>query len=209
MNANGNGCACSISTPAPSPALEDRELTVLAELASDCDSTVAFQGLRRKLGIHQQALARTLRRLERYGLVQRSDGGYRATCEGCLAAKDRVPRANHRTVPVVQALLPPHVTPEAVVAHLSRRWFRGLRWYGLASLPGEVTLTWLTDPANAAVRLRIEGASVALEAEDRGGARDGFLAARAVLSALTELYGLQPAEEEPVHACGVSAGFAA
>lgn len=178
--------APAASSP-PSPALEDRERSVLAELAREVDAWVSFQGLRRQLGVHQQALARTLRRLEQAGLVAHAAKGYQLTDAGFAAL--RVEGARPPTapvIPVVQALLPPHVPPASVAAQLSRRWFGGLRWYGMSEGPGETVLHWMADRAR--VTVRVASGSVTLEVED-GGDERAFAATRPLLQALAELYG--------------------
>lgn len=179
------------------PALAEREIAVLGELGRDGDARVAFQGLRRRLDLHQEALARTLRRLEREGLVAKDEKGYRLTDAGfgALAGRPRTAPPPKEVLPLVQALLPPHVAPDAVADLLSRRWFRGLRWYGQSDGPGETTLTWLVDGSNTVVRVRLAGASFVLEVEGAtANDRRAYAAARGLLAALAELYGL-PADE--------------
>ncbi|HET6405791.1 MAG TPA: MarR family transcriptional regulator [Candidatus Thermoplasmatota archaeon] len=176
------------AAPSPSPALEERERSVLAELAREVDAWVTFQGLRRQLGVHQQALARTLRRLEQAGLVAHAGKGYQLTDAGFSALRgDRAAAPSRPVLPVVHALLPPHVAPEAVARQLSRRWFGGLRWYGQSEGPGETSLHWMAERTRVTVRVSPGG--VTLEVEDTGDAR-AFAAARPVLAALAELYGV-------------------
>lgn len=209
------------AAPAPSPPLEERERSVLAELAREAtarrrgssraaalefDAWVTFQGLRRQLGVHQQALARTLRRLEQHGLIAHAGKGYQLTDAGFLALRSARPATEARpAIPVVHALLPPHVQPDAVASQLSRRWFGGLRWYGQSEGPGETSLHWMADldaPAGASgsslaspaaaktrVSVRVGGGRITLEVEDTGDAR-AYAAARPVLAAISELYGL-------------------
>ncbi|HEV8361159.1 MAG TPA: MarR family transcriptional regulator [Candidatus Thermoplasmatota archaeon] len=187
----------------------ERDVAVLSELAREGEARVAFQGLRRRLELHQEALSRTLRRLEQDGLVARDEGGYKLTEAGFGALQGkRVAEFKAPAVPVVQALLPPHLSPDAIASHLSRRWFRGLRWYGQAEAPGELTLTWLAEPGNAKVRVRVAGSTLTLEVEGANGT--GFPAARSVLAALAELYGLDGGEGHGMAgAYGAAAGFAA
>jgi DNA-binding MarR family transcriptional regulator len=190
-------------------ALEDREVAVLRELGVDSETRVAFQGLRRRLELHQEALSRTLRRLERDGLVDRGQGGYRLTEQGFAALRGAPQGPARETLTVVQAVLPPNVGPGGVLQHLGRRWFRGLRWYGQAEAPDETTLTWLAEPGNAKVRVRVAGGTLTLEVEVMpGDAPRSLGAARGVLAALAELYGLGE-EPGPAGAFGASAGFAA
>jgi DNA-binding HxlR family transcriptional regulator len=172
--------------------LDERELAVVAALRAE--ERTAFQGLRRKLGLHQQALTRTLRRLERQGVVERDARGYALTAQGKSAVKAIVPLATARKnvdlLPVLQALLPPTVTADDVAERLARRWFRDLRWYGRSdATPGEVALSWLTVDTGALVRVRFAHGMAVLEVELAPGERlDRFPAAQAVLKALSELY---------------------
>jgi DNA-binding MarR family transcriptional regulator len=176
------------------PALDSRELDVVAELARSEEGRTAFQGLRRRLGLHQQALTRTLRRLERQGIVDRSDQGYSLTVQGQAAIRGQLPLlARGEMLPVLQALLPPSVTPTDVADHLARRWFRDLRWYGRQDGPGEVTLSWLTLDRGTLVRVRFARGMAVLEVEMGPGEKlDAFPAAQAVLKAIAELYAVAP-----------------
>lgn len=207
------GREASLDEGATTSQLEDRERAVLAELAREGEARVAFQGLRRRLELHQEALARTLRRLERDGLVAHDDKGYKLTEQGFAALRGLALHHGRREVlPVLQAVLPPQVTAESVAEHLAHRWFRGLRWYGQSEAPGETTLTWLAEPGNGLVRVRVTGGTLSLEVE-MAPASPGrsFAAARSVLSALAELYGLAPDAPDVASAgaYGDGAGFAA
>ena len=173
------------------PAIEDRERSVLAELAREVDAWVTFQGLRRQLGVHQQALARTLRRLEADGLVAHDGKGYQLTDRGATALQGHAfPRPAAAPLPVLEALLPPHVGAGDVAAQLSRRWFGGLRWYAQSEGPGETVLHWMTESGKGRVTVRVHGGALTLEVQaDPSDATGGFSAARPVLAALAELYG--------------------
>ena len=184
----------------PAAPLEPREREVLAELARDADASVSFQGLRRQLGLHQQALTRTLRRLEAAGLVAREEPrGYHLTDTGMRALSARLgERASHAPhhVTLVHALLPPHVSGGAVSAQLARRWFGGLRWHGQAQGPGETSLHWVTEPGKNRVTVRVSDGSVRLEADvPAQDAARVYAAARPVLAAIAEIYGV-PEERE-------------
>lgn len=182
------GASTSHALSAPAPALEAREQSILSELGREVDQQVSFQGLRRQLGVHQQALARVLRRLESQGLVAHVEKGYQLTDAGHAALRGAGRRETHAALPLLQALLPPHVQPQDVAAQLSRRWFGGLRWYGQSEGPGETSLHWIAGKAR--VTVRISPGSVLLEVEEAGqDATLAFAAARPVLAALAELYG--------------------
>ena len=171
--------------------LDDREFDVLAELARQEAGRTAFQGLRRSLGLHQQALTRTLRRLERQGVVEHDEQGYALTGQGHAALRGRAPLATRRgeVLPLLQALLPPSVTAEDGAERLARRWFRDLRWYGRADGASGTTLSWLTVDRGLLVRVRFQAGMAVLEVEVPPGQRlEAFPAAQAVLRAISDLY---------------------
>lgn len=196
------------------PHLEERERTVLAELAREVDAWVSFQGLRRQLRVHQQALVRTLRRLQQDGLVAHDGKGYQLTDKGVAALRGHAPaRAASEAAPapvtLLEALLPPHAGPGDVAAHLSRRWFGGLRWFGQSEGPGETALRWVAEQGGARVTVRVSAGAVTLEVapDASGDPARGFHLARPVLAALAEVYGMPP--RGPLHAYGGGPGFVA
>lgn len=173
------------------PPLEDREVSVLMELAWENEARVAFQGLRRRTGLHQQILTRTLRRLETAGLLEHEPHGYSLTEQGWSALVGRrFWERRPETLTLLQALLPPDVAHGRVVERLARRWFKGLHWYGEAHGPGETALLWLTERDNALVTVRLSGGMLTLESEVAEGAdaARSFPAARSLLAELAEVY---------------------
>ena len=150
---------------ATSASLRDRERLVLSELARDAQAQVAFQGLRRRLGLHPQALVRTLRSLESSGFIRRDSDGYRLAAPGAEALGARPAPIPPSLRPVFAAVLPNHVTSDRIVERLARRWFNGLRWYGLVATPREQVLTWLTESEGSVVQLRLADGMLGLEAE--------------------------------------------
>jgi len=121
-------------SPDPTGGLDERILSTLQGL----QGRIAFSGLRRVLHAHPESLSRSLRRLEREGLVERSERGYRALGE--------VPRgtvsASTDLRPIAQVDLPPGAPPESVLGRLSGRWFGSLRWVGVVDGPSGRLLAW-------------------------------------------------------------------
>lgn len=114
--------------------LDERVLTTLQGLSG----RLAFNGLRRFLGTHPESLARSLRRLEREGLVERVDGGYRA-----LAPPPTVDGRSDRDLrSIARVDLPPGTSPRAFLGRLAGRWFGTLRWVGLLERPDGELLAW-------------------------------------------------------------------
>jgi hypothetical protein len=115
-------------------ALDDRILSALQGL----QGRVAFNGLRRKLGAHPESLARALRRLEREGLVERADGGYRSLTDASIP-----PTATPRDLRSIARIDVPHDLDEsAIFGRLAGRWFGSLRWVGVVEESGRRLMAW-------------------------------------------------------------------
>ncbi len=114
--------------------LDDRVIVALQEL----HGRIAFSGLRRALGAHPEALSRSLRRLEREGLIERSDAGYRAL----TPERPPDPTLAADLHPVARVELPIGATRESVLGRLSGRWFGSLRWVGVIDAPRGRLLAW-------------------------------------------------------------------
>src|SRR5438034_4522339 len=112
--------------------LRDHDREVLEFLSHDPDSQVAFQGLRRRLGIHPEQLSRALHRLADSELVERTDLGYRVSRRalGFLSPSSLKPVGPNATI--LQTSLPAHVDLRGLVGALRGTWIAPLRWYGLS-----------------------------------------------------------------------------
>lgn len=120
-------------SPARDPRVDDRVLTLLSE----SPGTIAFNGLRRALGVHPESLTRALRRLQREGSVVRAEGGY--------ALRDPLPGGREAPPPartVASLALPAGISRDAVMGLLAGRWFASLRWVGVYEHPGDPWLVW-------------------------------------------------------------------
>jgi DNA-binding HxlR family transcriptional regulator len=135
------------ASPFVSSRLDERVLTTLQGLPG----RIAFSGLRRVLGAHPESLARALRRLEREGLVERTEGGYRALT-GLPATGEDLTRELR---PIASIDLPLSTLPDSVLARLSGRWFGALRWVGVVDRPEERLLAWARRDGSGYVLLGI------------------------------------------------------
>ncbi len=152
--------------------LDDRVLGTLQELGG----LVTFSGLRRVLDAHPESLSRSLRRLEREGLVERADGGYRA-----LAGPGGVDLESVGELrPIAHLELPTGSGGEARLRSLAGRWFGSLRWVGEVVRPSGRLLAWARRDGAGLVMLRWDPGSITVlvpgtpeagdfaEAEDAG-----------------------------------------
>lgn len=134
--------------------LDERVLTTLQSLSG----RLAFSGLRRFLGTHPESLARSLRRLEREGLVERVDGGYRA-----LAPAPTVDSRSDRGLrSLAQVELPPGTSPRTILGRLAGRWFGTLRWVGLLERPDGELLAWARREGGGLVLLGVRARTLSV-----------------------------------------------
>lgn len=128
--------------------LDERVLSTLQGL----QGRIAFSGLRRVLHAHPESLSRSLRRLEREGLVERAAGGYRALAE--------LPRGLNSRPTELRAIahvdLPPGALADSVLGRLSGRWFGSLRWVGVVEGRTGRLLAWARRDGTGYVLLGIE-----------------------------------------------------
>jgi len=124
-------------------------------------SSLAFQGLKRKLGMHQETLSRALRRLESDNLVERTEDGYRLTQRGSeiIHVRDQPTKRSK----ILETYLPSDVPSSDVISRLKYSWFSTLRWLGSSGNNNESVLTWVTEDGSTQVRARFEGNRLSIE----------------------------------------------
>ena len=119
-------------------------------LSAESDSTYTFQGLKRRLGLHQEKLIRILRRLEDDNLVAKTEEGYRTL--------KQPRRGEHHLVggdPVIRGQLPPGIDSRVLLERIKGRWFKNFRWVGYANGRDELSLYWITEDNKFQVRIQL------------------------------------------------------
>lgn len=139
--------------------LREHDREVLEFLSSAPSSQVAFQGIRRRLGIHPEQLSRALHRLADDGLVERTDRGYRATAKALtVLSPDALSHVPEGLV-VLETYLPADVAVASLVNALHGRWFGPLRWFGFSEEGEDFRLWWSTEDNAIQLEVRLhEGA---------------------------------------------------
>src|SRR2546426_12282914 len=112
--------------------LRDHDREVLEFLSQDPSTQVAFQGLRRRLGIHPEQLSRALHRLAEDNLVERTELGYRVTSRALSVFSPGGLRSEEHGVTILQTYLPADLDLRALVQAVHGTWIGPLRWYGLS-----------------------------------------------------------------------------
>ena len=143
---------------------DKKVLSVLNQDNEVADNQYTFNGLARKLGMHQQSLARSLHRLETSGLVEKSQTGYKLSksLRSILVQKSRldleqlakkISKHNASFIQVLQLYIPSSIEVKEIVSKLVGKWFGNLRWMGLVEGDGGYVLQW-TD-GNSQINLKI------------------------------------------------------
>src|SRR5213596_895284 len=122
--------------------LREHDREVFEFLSQDPSSQVAFQGLRRRLGIHPEQLSRALHRLADDALVERTDVGYRVTPRALQVLSPGSQRPEEPGVTILQTYLPANLDLRGLVQALRGSWIGPLRWYGLSEFADGMRLAW-------------------------------------------------------------------
>jgi DNA-binding Lrp family transcriptional regulator len=122
--------------------LREHDREVLEFLSQDPSSQVAFQGLRRRLGIHPEQLSRALHRLADDDLVEHTELGYRVTPRAMEVLSPDTLRSEEPGVTILQTYLPANLDLRGLVQALRGAWVGALRWYGLSEFADGMRLAW-------------------------------------------------------------------
>lgn len=122
--------------------LPERDRAVLELLSETPSVLVGFQGLKRLSGLHPEQLTRVLRRLEREGLVIRTELGYRASAQARALFSPAPPSLDRPGVTVLRTYLPSLPDLRRLVKRLKGSWIGPLRWHGLEETPEGLRLIW-------------------------------------------------------------------
>jgi predicted transcriptional regulator len=157
--------------------LDERELEVLRFLSNEQNAHYSFQGLRRRLGLHQETLARTLKRLEDARAIERSPDGYALRSNGAsysfnVRTNQPVPK------PIIDAYLPSEVDVTVLFQKLRGRWFSNFRWLGYSRDGEQLAMTWISEDGQIQLQARILSGKITISADSLASAQEsGHVAA--------------------------------
>ena len=144
--------------------LDDREREVLSFLASDQNACFSFQGLRRRLGFHQETLTRTLKRLEEARAIERTPEGYRVRDVG--SSFSFTVRTNQpSTKPIIDAYLPARIDVTILFQKLRGRWFGDFRWLGYSHDGDRLSMSWISEDGRVQLQARIGAGKISIAAD--------------------------------------------
>src|SRR5207245_7664046 len=116
--------------PVPQPIAGSDDELVMDMLATGRGTIYSFQGMRRKLGLHQEKLTRILKRLEDDNLVMKTVEGYTEL----RSPGRKAPR--HDIVygeVVIRGQLPTGTNLDMIISRLKGSRVNNLRWWGYTS----------------------------------------------------------------------------
>ena len=134
--------------------LDDREREVLKLFSVDQNANYSFQGLRRRLGFHQETLTRTLKRLEEAHAIQRTPDGYK------LRDNTHTFNVTFNATPspaktIIDAYLPSQVDVTVLFQKLRGRWFSNFRWLGYSHDGDSLSMSWISEDGQLQLQAKI------------------------------------------------------
>ena len=167
--------------------IQEPDQGIIRTLEAD-GGTMAFQGLRRSLNIHQEKLSRALHRLEEDGYVQHTAKGYVLTHKGSFLAQRWLTEPPKAYSTILQSFLPGDLSPKTMALHLEGRWFHNLRWQGIRDDGNQIVLRWVTEATGVEVVLHLAWGQVRVETDavDRERLIEALMGAQKVFGYLTE-----------------------
>jgi DNA-binding transcriptional ArsR family regulator len=139
--------------------LHNNDKKILSLLNEEICSTYSFKAIQRKLDIHQQSLARALKRLGYLELIEKSSAGYKLIKKNMPLSKDlfeksqieeeedpelfEAKKAKKKFNQLIQIRIPIKNSIELIVNRLIGKWFGDLRWFGLIKKETALTLQWI------------------------------------------------------------------
>ncbi len=145
--------------------LREHDREVLEFLSRDPAAQVAFQGIRRRLGIHPEQLSRALHRLAEDDLVQKTEVGYRVTPKARSIFSPKEWTSTRPGVTVLQTYLPADIDVRGLVASLRGSWVGPLRWYGVVESSDEVRLSWALEDESIHLDVRVHAGQLSITAD--------------------------------------------
>lgn len=162
--------------------IREDEAEVLKALSAAVEGEISFGGMRRALGMHQEKLSRILKRLEKHGLVDRTETGYRLSGKARRFVEQTKPSQTHV---IVDSQVEDMGLVLAGVVALRGRWVDDLRWLGYSVEEEGHVLRWISYDGSMTVTLRLKNSRLTIESNvnDRK-------AVRAALAILRKAYEL-------------------
>ncbi len=183
------------------PQVRERDLEVLKSFDEEQDLRLAFQGLKRKLGFHAETLTRSLRRLERDSLLERTGDGYRLTGKGLGFVGSKREAQNGEMLSIFRTYLPDLALLHELQASLRNKWFGSLRWLGSFTKGEKVVMSWITEEGNNQINVNFGNSFISVDAviNDPSQKELAVRSAYALVSQIAKVYSSSSAPSTTLH----------
>ncbi len=144
--------------------LHGNDKKILSLLSKEDTSHYSFTGMKRKLNVHQQSLARALARLEDLGFIEKSSAGYKLNkkveitemlADSINTLTSIFPR--NVTSLLLHARIPVRIDIQKILIGLRGKWFDKYRFIGSKSISNGYVLRWLNEDGSFELILTIVG----------------------------------------------------
>jgi DNA-binding Lrp family transcriptional regulator len=144
--------------------LHGNDKKILSLLGKEDASHYSFSGMKRKLNVHQQSLARALARLEDLGFIEKTSVGYRLNknVENIEISTDDV-RETTSIIPrnvtslLLHARIPVRIDIQKILVGLRGKWFDKYRFLGSKSISNGYVVRWLEEDGSFELILTVVG----------------------------------------------------
>jgi DNA-binding transcriptional ArsR family regulator len=143
----------------------ERDTNVLDVIEEENLALFAFEGLKRRLGLHPETLSRVLYRLEDQGIVEKGVEGYKVTNKAKELFELRSFNTKAPTMHLLQTLLPTNFPIQKVVSNLKGKWFGVLRWLGYSNKNESITLKWITEDGGTIIAANFQPGQLSIDAK--------------------------------------------
>jgi len=147
----------------------ERDTMVLNTIREESLTGFTFDGLKRRLGMHPEALSRVLKRLKEKGMVEKAQGGYRVTQKTMKLFKLNQLNEKGQGTLMLQTRLPYDLPIQQVISNLIGRWFGMLRWLGYSQNEEGITLKWINEDGKIQINAIFSAKELNIEAKLKEG----------------------------------------
>jgi len=145
--------------------LKERDITLLQIINEEELTNFTFEGLKRRLKIHQETLSRILNRLADQEILKKGNNGYTLTSKAKKLLKSQSSDSNNPTLPLLQTFLPSQIPIKKIIFNLKGKWFGTLRWLGYSITNESINLKWITDDGGNIISAHFSQGKLHIEAK--------------------------------------------
>ena len=145
--------------------LKESDINILQTINEEELTNFTFEGLKRRLKIHQETLSRILNRLSDQGIIKKCNNGYTLAVKAKKLLNQQPSDSTHPTLLLLQTFLPPQITIEKIISNLKGKWFGTLRWLGHSITNESISLKWITEDGGNIISAHFSQGKLHIEAK--------------------------------------------